>query len=136
MDGQGLDLVHLVQAVSQVGHQAGAQGDVDAGSLGKAAGHFVGGVCESSAEAISIDDGIGGQTLLAAQFVQVPDCQLEDVCLLQLGHVLAFGLQSCDHEVLELIQATIDARTTLPLQHRLHHFTVLVGARDWLHRDG
>lgn len=133
MDGQGLDLVHVVEAVSKVGHQAGAQLDVDSGSLGQAARHFVGGMCESSTEAVGIDDGVGGQALLAAQLVEVAHCQLKDVGLLQLGHVLALGLQSCDHQVLELVQATIDASTALALQHRLHHFAVLVGAGDGLH---
>lgn len=133
MDRQRLDLVHVVEAVSEVRHQAGAQLDVNSGGLGQAAGHFVGSVCESGAEAVGIDDRVGGQSLLAAQLVEVAHCQLEDVGLLQLGHVLAFGLQSCDHQVLELVQATIDAGTTLALQHRLHHFAVLVGAGDGLH---
>lgn len=64
--------------------------------------------------------------------MEVAHCQLQDVGFLELGDVLAFGLEGGHHEVFELVEAAVDARAPLSLQHGLHHLAVLVRARDGL----
>lgn len=137
MNGQGLDFVEIVQAMSEMGHQLGSECDVNTGSGGQAAGNFVGGMSESSTETIRFNDwAAGDKALLTAKFVQVVDGQFEDVGFFQLGDVLAFGLEGIHHEILEFVETTIDASTTFALKHWLHDFAVLVGAGDGLQGAG
>ena len=54
-----------------------------------------------------------------AHLLQVPHRKLEDVCLLELGHVLALGLEGDSHNVLKLVQTCIDSGPPLSFQQRL-----------------
>lgn len=109
--------VQAVKAVAKVGHEAGSQGDVHSWSGGEAAGDLSGGMGEASPEAVS-----------PAKAAEVANCQFQYIGFLQLGDVLALGLKGGDHQLLELVEAPVDAGSALPLQHGLHHLPVLVGA--------
>lgn len=64
--------------------------------------------------------------------MQMTNGQFQNISLLQLGHVLALRLESADHQLLEFIEAAIDASASLALEHRFHHFAILISARDGL----
>jgi len=59
-----------------------------------------------------------GAWRLLLQVVEVAHGQFEDVGLLQLGHVFAFILQSCHHQLLQLVKTPIDSRPSLSFQQR------------------
>jgi len=107
--------------VAQVGHELGAELDVDAGDPGEAAGHFGGAVGKASAESVGVCHRVGGQALLAPKTVKVVHSQLQDVRLLQLGDVLPFSLEGGDHQVLQFVQTAVDASSPFALEHGLHH---------------
>ncbi|KAL1123423.1 hypothetical protein AAG570_002503 [Ranatra chinensis] len=120
-DGEGArPVVELDEPVPQVGHELGAQLDVHAGGGGEALGHLGGARRVARPEAVRLGQGAGRQAPLLLQFVQVLDRQLQDVSLLQFADVLPFGLEGAHHELLELVQAPVDAGSSLPLQHRFH----------------
>lgn len=121
MDGQGAGLVHRVQLVAEMRHQLGAEGDVDAGDGGQTAADLVRAVRVAGAEAIGVDHRIRRETLLTLELVQVTYRQLQDVRLLQLGDVLAVAGERGHHQVLQLVQTAIDARSAFALQHRFHY---------------
>jgi hypothetical protein len=58
--------------------------------------------------------------MLPPQLVQVADCQLQDVRLLQFADVLTFRLQGRDNKVLQFVQALVYPGTPFPFQHWLH----------------
>lgn len=118
--------------MSEVGHQLSSQPHIHSGNRSQAAGHFVGGVCESSTEAVGVHRRVERQAALAAKFVQMTNCQLQNISFLQFGDVLALRLKGADHQLLEFIEAAVDASAAFALEHRLHHFAVLVSARDGL----
>jgi len=107
--------------VTEVGHEFGAEGDVHSGHGGQAAGHFGGAVREAGAVAVGVSAGLGVEALLFAQTVQVAHGQLKDIGLLQLGDVFALGLQSGHHQLLELVQAPIDACAAFAFKHWFHN---------------
>ncbi|CAA9995305.1 unnamed protein product [Nesidiocoris tenuis] len=115
--------VHLVEPVAEVRHQFGAEADVDSGNGGEALGHFGGAVRVAGAEAVGVDDRRGAQrkALGFAQFVQVLNGQFQYVGLFQFADVLAFALQGCDHQLLQLVEAPVDPGSSFPFQHRFHH---------------
>lgn len=123
------------QATAEVSHELRPSGGMNRrGDRRRQEGrHLLGALGEAVAEPVGIAvlrrerEPPGG-----AQRVEMTYRQLEDVRLLQLGHVLALGLQRGHHQVLQLVQAAIDAGASLALQHRLHHLAVLIGARHRL----
>lgn len=56
--GAGRRALHVVQSVAEVSHQLGSQPHVHSGDRCQAAGHFVGGVGESSSEAVGVHCGV------------------------------------------------------------------------------
>jgi len=112
-----------------VGHELGAEVDLDSGHGGQEPADLRGAGGVAGAESVDVESGVGLKHLLTLQLLEVSDGQLEDVGLLQLGDGLAFGLESGDHQVLEVVQALVDPGSSSPLEERLHHFPVLVGAR-------
>ena len=117
-----------MQLLAQVGHEEGAHSDVHSGR-GQALAHFRGAGCVASMEPVQVQGRVQGQHLLPLQLLQVADCQLQHISLLQLGDALSLSLEGKHHEVLQLIQAGVDPRPPLPLQQGLHHLPVLVCAR-------
>ena len=109
-------LFQVVERVTQVRHEARAQRHVDARRGRQTDRHFAGALRESGAEAIRRRHRIGRQAALAAQLVQVAHRQFQHVGLLQLGHVLALGHQRRSHQILQFVQAAVDARTALTFQ--------------------
>ena len=73
-----------------------------------------------------------GQPPSRLEVAQMAHGDLEHVRLLQPLHPLPAVAPSCLHQVLELLQAGVDPRPSLPLQQRLHHLPVLVGGGDCL----
>lgn len=132
MDRQRLDLVQVVDAVAQMRHDALAQADVNVWNGGQHTRNLVGGVREAGTEAVVLNHWVAREPLLTFQFVQVANGELEDVGLLQFGDIFALRLQRDHHQFFELVQATVDAGATLSLQHGLHHFAVLISARQRL----
>lgn len=116
--------------MAEVSHESGSEIDVDSGGLRQTARHFGGGVSESGSEPIGAQCRSGRKLALAAQRVEMVHGELQDVRLFQLGDVFAFGLQSGDHQLLEFVQAAVDASAPLALEHRLHDFAVLVRPGD------
>ena len=70
------------------------------------------------------------QPLGLVELVQVAHGELQYVRLLQLGDVLALRLQRHRHNVLQLVQAGVDAGPPLPLQQRLGDLLVAHGLGD------
>ena len=68
------------------------------------------------------------ETFCLLHLVQVANRQLEDVSFLQLGDVLALGLQRRRHDVLQLVQTLVDPCSTFPFEQRFHHLPVLMGS--------
>lgn len=133
-DSQGGPLLVVCESDAQVGHKFGAEGDVNALHGGQASGHFRGTVAVALTELILIcRDGTNGELVTALQFLEMRHRQLQYVSLLQLGDGLPFGLECSHHQVLEFVQALVDARPSLAFQHGLHHLAVLVGAGQRLH---
>lgn len=120
------DGVQLIELMSQIGHQLGAQMNVDSGGR-QNSGDFFGAVCVASSEPIGFHGGIGEETLLALEFLKMSHGDLQNVGLFQLGDVLLVHGQGGDHQLLELVQAPVDAGPTFPFQQRLHHLAVLHG---------
>ena len=60
--------------------------------------------------------------------MEVAHGELEDVRLLQLGDVLALGLESHGHDVFQLVQALVDPGSPLPLEERLCYLLVLMSS--------
>jgi len=70
---------------------------------------FLRAVRVASLEPLEILQGVPGQEEASCltHLLQVTNCQLENVSLLQLRHVLTFSLQCHCHYILEFIQASI-----------------------------
>ena len=113
--------IQAVECVAEVGHEPGAESDIDTRNGGQGDGHFAGALGESGAEAVAGHDRIGRQTALTAQFVQVANGELQDVGLLQLGHagLAVLGGQSAGHQIFQLIQAPVDSGAALSFQQWL-----------------
>ena len=112
--------VQVVESVAQMGHEPSAQGDIDARNGSQSDRHFASALSESGAEAVGADDGVGGQSALAAQLVKVTDGELENVGLFEFGHVVAvLGGQGGGHKILELVEAPVDPGASLSFQQRL-----------------
>ena len=132
-DGEGLVSAGLdgVQLVPQVRHQPRPDGDVHAGG-GQAPADLRGAGCVASSVSVHVEAGVHCQHLLPLQLPQVLHCELQHVSLLQLADALPLGLQREHHQVLQLVQAAVDAGAPLPLDQGLHHFSVLVSLGQWL----
>ena len=101
-------------------HETSAEADVNSWSSGKGDRHFAGALSEAGTEAIGSGDGIGSETAFTAQLVQVANSEFEHVSLFEFGHVFTvFSSQSTGHQILEFVQAAIDASTALSFQQRL-----------------
>jgi len=124
VDGQRSGLVHGVELVAEMRHQLGAESDVDTGGSGQATADFVRTVRVAGPKAVGVDHRVRRETLLTLELVQMTHRQLQDIRLLQLRHVLAVTGQRGHHQILELVQATVDARSTFALQHRFHHLRI------------
>ena len=59
------------------------------------------------------------QFSFAVKLMQVADGQFQDVGFFQFGQVFTFGRQSCAHQLLQLVQAPVNPRSTLTFQQRL-----------------
>lgn len=70
------------------------------------------------------------KSLSLAELVQVSHCQLQDVCLLKLGHILPLGLQTNRHNILQFIKTGIDSSPSLSLQQGLCDFLILISLRN------
>ena len=85
-----------------MGQEAGGDVDVQVKvSGGHKAGDLLGALGVAGAEAAGIS-GLWGQPqgISLLQLPQVPDGELEDISLLQLGDGLSFSLQLSHHEIL------------------------------------
>lgn len=92
--------------------------------------HLLSALGESIPESIGVAVLRGqGEPPGGAQGVKVTHRKLQDIRLLQLGHVLTLGLQRGHHQVLQLVQAAVDAGASFTLQHWFHHLAVLISAR-------
>lgn len=99
-------------------HEPGAEAHVDAGDGGEGDGHFAGALSETGTVTVARGYWVGRQAALAAQLVQVANGELQHIGLLELGHA-GFAVllgQGTGHQVLELVQATVDPGTALSLQ--------------------
>jgi len=106
--------------VAQVGHEVGAQSDVQAGRGGQAPGHFGGAARVTCAESVHLGHRVAGKPLLPAKLVQMTNSQLEYISLFQFADVLALRLQGDHHQFFEFIQAPVDAGTAFAFQHWFH----------------
>lgn len=107
--------------MTQVGHEVGAQRDVQTGRGGQAPGHLGRAARVTGPEPVHFGYRVTGQPLLPAQLMQMPDRQFQYVGLFQFAHVFALGLQSDHHQLLEFVQAPVDPGATFAFQHGLHH---------------
>lgn len=107
--------------MTEVGHEAGAQSDVQAGSGGQASGHLGRAARVASAEPVHLGYGVAGQPLLPAQLVQVAHGQFEYVGFFQFADVFALGLQGVYHQLLEFFQAPVDSGTAFAFEHWFHN---------------
>ena len=116
-----------MQLLAQVGHEEGAHSDVHSGR-GQALAHFRGAGCVASMEPVQVQGRVQGQHLLPLQLLQVADCQLQHISLLQLGDALALVLKRVHHQLLQLVEALVDASPPLPLQGQspatVNNFTI------------
>lgn len=84
-----------------------------------------GALAEAGLEAVAVGAERGGalrgawRLVVLLQVVQVAHRQLQDVGLLQLGHVFALILQRRHHQLLQLVQTPVDPRPPLPFQQWL-----------------
>lgn len=129
---RGSSALHVVQAVSQVGHELSTQPHIHTRNWSQAARHFVGSMSESSTETVSIHSGVQRQAALTAKFVKMANGQFQNIGFLQFCNIFSFRLKSADHQLFEFVEATIDASAPFALKHRLHHFAILISTRDWL----
>ena len=120
--------VHLIHAVSEVGHEACTEMDVHSFQGAQAPAHLRGTLGEAGLEsidrmALAVAVTRDEKSVLRLEFPEVLHSQLEDVSLLQLLSVLSLGLRlkGSDHEIFELIQATVDASSSLSLKQGFHH---------------
>ena len=130
--GGGCSSLHVVESVAQVGHELSAQPHVHTRDRSQAAGNFVGSMSESSTEAVSIHGRVQWQAALTAELVKVANGQFQNIGFLQFCNIFSFRLKSADHQLLEFVEAAVDASAPFALKHRLHHFAVLISTRDWL----
>uniref|UniRef100_A0A2S2R9D0 Uncharacterized protein n=1 Tax=Sipha flava TaxID=143950 RepID=A0A2S2R9D0_9HEMI len=120
--------VNLAHARAQMVEQLDAGGRVDGrrADVGRqVVGHLGGAVRETGAELVRVHGvhGPDAERVVLLQFVQVAHRQLQYVGLLQLAHVLTLGLQRHHHQVLEFVQAPVDASAAFPFQKRFHNLT-------------
>jgi len=116
--GCGHRVGHLGREVRQ---QPVAHGDVNTGRVHQEGGGFLSAGRVPRLEPSQLLDGVsGGQAFRLLHLVQMPDGQLQDVGLLQLGHVLTLSLESRGHDVLQLVQTLVDPGAPFSLQKRLH----------------
>lgn len=118
--------------MSEVSHQLGPEPHVHSGDRSQATGHFISGMGESGSEAVCVDCRVQRQATLSAEFMKMVHSQFQNIGFFQFGDVFTFRLESADHEFLELIETAVDASAPFALEHRLHHFAILISARDGL----
>lgn len=70
--------------------------------------------------------GLQRKSAALLEFPHMIHGQLEYIGLLQARYMLALLLQALDHQILEIVQALVDARPSLALEQRLHHLAVLI----------
>ena len=124
-----------VEFVTEVTHQSGSNGDVNS-SGGQTPADLRGTLGVASSEPVHVQGGVHCQHLLSLQLSQVLHGQLKHIGLLQLADALSLGLQGEHHQVLQLVQAVVDPGSPLPLDERLHNFSVLVSLRHGLVSEG
>jgi hypothetical protein len=66
---------------------------------------------------------------LSLQLLEVTNRQFEDVGFLESSDRFAFCFDGDHHQVLEVVEALVDAGAPLSFEDGLHHFAVLVAAR-------
>ena len=114
-------LLQVVESVSQVGHESCAERNVNTGGCSQADRHLPSALSETGTEAVGSGDRVSRQPALPAQLLQVVDCQFKHISLLQLGNILSLSTQSTSHEIFQLIQAPVNASTSLSLQQRFRN---------------
>ena len=115
--------------VTQVVDQWVAKSHGNSGNGGEKSRDFIDAGRVAGAVPIGIQSRLDLQLLLSLQLLQVSHCQFQNVGFFQFGDGFSFGLQGEDHQILQFVQALVDACPALSLQQRLHDFSVLVGAR-------
>ena len=107
-------------------HHLRAHVDLNSGHGGQKLADLGGAGGVAGRKPVNVGCRIGLKHPLAFELLEVANCQLEDVGLFELGDGLTLGLDGVDHEVAEVIEATVDTVSPLLFDERLHDFAVLV----------
>ena len=119
----------MCEGGTKVSHEVGPQGDIQlSGESCEALGHLSGTAGIAFSECVTLLSHRCGalEGSLITQLLQVLNCQLQDVGLLQLVQTAARGiLKGLSHEVPEGIEALTNTGTSLSFQLGLDHPAVL-----------
>lgn len=130
--GSGSSTLDVVQFMAEVSHQLSAEPHIYSRDGSQATGNFIGSMSKSSSKAVGVHCRVQWQPTLTAELVKMTNGQFQNIGFLQFCDVLALRLESTDHQLLEFVEAAIDASASLALEHRLHHFAILISTRDGL----